>query len=153
MGIVDKVRRGLRHTRIVPSGSPPLYRLNLLGLLISGIISAAIGEAPTSVEETASQWYSWSFIIGQLIATTMVLIGLYSEDGSSEHAAKLRRSLATEFTGLVFLQTVIIINVVAVMFMNTAPPAAPSSWLMIMFGSWIGRTRMPEIWRAIKELQ
>lgn len=152
MGIVSLVRRGLRHTRIVPSGSPPLYRLNMVGLLVSGIIQAILGDAPQSVSDNTPEYFDWFFIGLQLIGTVAIIGALYGVENNTDHAAKLRRSLVAEFVGLVFLVTVIIVNVVAVMFYNQGPPSAPSTWLLIMFGGWILYTRLPEVKRIIKEL-
>lgn len=111
-----------------------------------------MGDAPQSVTDNTPEYFDYLFIGLQLIATVMIIAALYWEDGSSHHAAKLRHSLAVEFVGLIFLNTVILVNVVAVMFYNQGPPSAGSTWLLIVFGTWIMFTRLPEIWRATREL-
>lgn len=124
----------------------------MVGLLISGIIQAILGDAPQSVSDNTPEYFDWFFIGLQLLGTIAVIVALYGVENNTEHAAKLRRSLAFEFVGLVFLVTVMIVNVVAVMFYNQGPPSAPSTWLLIMFAGWVLYTRLPEIWRATKAL-
>lgn len=124
----------------------------MVGLLVSGIIQAMLGDAPQSVSDNTPEYFDWFFIGLQLIGTVSVIAALYGVENNSTHAAKLRRSLVAEFVGLAFLVTVMIVNVVAVMFYNQGPPSAPSTWLLIMFSGWILYTRLPEVKRTIKEL-
>ena len=145
------VRSALKHTRLVASGSPPLYRLMVVGAVISGIIQAANGQASIAVADNSFPWFDYAFITIQLLAAVGVLLSLYMIDGTRYDAAKLHRSLNIEFISLILLQTAIAVNVTAAGFFNDGIPPAQGTWFTIMFFLW-ALTRLWEIRRAIGDL-
>ncbi|AER47666.1 hypothetical protein [Mycolicibacterium goodii] len=142
----------LSHTRIVQSGSPPLYRMLLVGNVISAILMIVDGQIPESVANNAPGWFDAAFIGGQLFAGILALTALYMEDGSTRHATRLHRSLSLEWAGLMFMQTINGVYFVAVTFNNSGPPTSGATWYVIMFWLWVW-VRMRDIRRALKELE
>lgn len=145
------VRRSLRHTRIVPSGSPPLYRLLLVGTVLSGVAQAFDREATLSVAALTPWWVDWLFIGFTLLSGLCALAGLYLIDEHKFHATKLAASLQLERFGLSTLMTVVAVNQAAVVFYYDQLPTSGGSWFQIMFWCWAW-TRLWEIHKALREL-
>lgn len=143
--------RALRRTRIVPSGSPPLYRILILMSVISSITQALDRQATVSVTSIAPTWFDWAFVTVQLTASLAVLAGLYMVDENKFHAQRLNDSLNLEFIGLAFLQTAILVNVTAIVFYYDRPPTGQGSWFQIGFWFWCF-FRMWDIRQAIRKL-
>ena len=149
--LVRGVRHGLRHTRYVASGSPPLYRLVALGTLLSGIAQGFDREATLSVAALTPDWFDWLFIGMTIVGGAMTLIGLYMTSENRAHATKLALSLQIERCGLVFMMTVAAVNLGAMTFYYGQPPTGMGSWLMIVLWFWAW-TRLWDIRKALKGL-
>lgn len=146
--VARRVRRWLAHTRFVPT---PVYRLMVLAWLISGVVQLVYG-APNSVRVVGpSTWFDWVFISFQLLGAVLTLTGLYLVESNSEHATKMHRSLGMEFIGIVFLQTVVAINVVAIAYNEGRIPAAGTTWMGIIFATWL-LWRERDILRVVRVL-
>lgn len=149
--ILDGVLRGLRHTRYVASGSPPLYRLVALGTVLSGIAQALDREATLSVAALTPDRFDWLFIGLTLAGGALILVGLYMASENRMHATRLALSLQVERTGLAFTMTVAAVNIVALVFYYGEPPTGTGSWLLIVLWFW-GWTRLWDIHKALKGL-
>lgn len=145
------LRRALSHTRVVETGSFPLYRVLVACSFISSITQAFDRKATISVTSITPDWGDWLFIGAQGAASIMVVTALYMIDANRYHATKLNDSLNLEFIGLVILQTVIAINVVAVTFYYNRPPTGQGSWFQIGFSFWCF-FRLWDIRKAIRKL-
>ena len=145
------VMRGLRHTRWVPSGSPPLYRLMVVGVILSGLVQCMNGEAPISVRDNSFDWFDYLFITSTLGSGLVILTSLYMIDGNRYSARGLRRSLEFERFGLIGLQTCIAASVLANGLFNKGIPPGLGTWFTIMFWFWAW-SRMWEIRKHIKML-
>ena len=150
-GLVGGVLRGLRHTRYVASGSPPLYRLVALGTLLSGIAQAFDREATLSVATLTPDWFDWLFIGTTIAGGALILVGLYMTSENRRHATRLALSLQIERTGLVFSMTVATVNLGAVYVYYHQLPTGMGSWLMIVLWLW-GWTRLWDIHKALRGL-
>ena len=148
------VAAAIRHRRVVQSGSPPLYWQLLVGAIISGV-SQLIAGAPESVNRSAegSSADDYMFCLFQLVGALISLASLYVEDGSAHHAERLYWSLAFEGFGLILLFTTSAVYAVAVTYNNGHPPTSMATWFVIMFAIWSVRTRIPQIWKALRELR
>lgn len=145
------VLRGMRHTRYVASGSPPLYRLVALGTLLSGIARAFDREATLSVAALTPSWFDWLFVGTTIAGGAMTLIGLYMTSENRYHATRLALSLQVERAGLSFMMTVAAVNIAALMFYYGEPPTGMGSWLLIVLWFWAW-TRLWDIRKALKGL-
>lgn len=143
--------RMLGHTRTVKSGSPPLYRLLVIGVIISGIAQAFAQEAPESITAQTPPWFDYAFMGLTLMSGLLILVGLYLVDENKYHAQRLADSLSIERLGLAFLMTVIAVNIVAVVIYYGRPPTGMGSWWQIMFWLW-GWGHLSEIRKALGEL-
>lgn len=148
---VRRLLRALTHTRIVKSGSPPLYRLMLVGVVMSAIVQAYDGSSTDSVAVLTPDWFDWLFIGLTALGGLLGLIGLYMIDENRYHASRLAASLNVERVGLAWTMTVIVINIVAVVAYYDRPPTSMGSWFQIIFWAW-GWTRLWEIRKALREL-
>ncbi|AKG94818.1 hypothetical protein SEA_COROFIN_19 [Mycobacterium phage Corofin] len=142
----------VRHTRYVYSGSPPLYRLMMIGTVLSAVAQAFDRDATLSVASYLPTWADWLFIGAQFVAGLMVWVSLYLVDENREHATRLNDSLYLELLGLIVMQTVIAVNVVAVAFYYGRQPTGQGSWLQIMLSVWIW-TRIRDILRTLRKLR
>lgn len=136
-GAVHRVRRWLAHTRFVPT---PVYRLMVVSWLISGLLQFVYGAPSSVVIQGPASWFDWAFVIAQLLSAVMLLGGLYLVEGNTAHATRLHRSLGLEFLGIIGLQTVIAVQVVAATFNQGRIPSAGTTWMGIVFAVWL-------IWR------
>lgn len=151
MSAWTRVCRYLRHTRVVQSGSPPLYRLLALATVASAVAQSFAQAAPESVAALTPGWFDWAFTSLTGVGGALVLVGLYMTDENRFHATKLADSLNIERFGLSLMMTVIAVNIVAVWFFYGRPPASTGSWLQIGFWFW-SWTRLWDIRKALKEL-
>ena len=143
MGLPDRVRAFLAHTRFVPT---PVYRLMVLAWAVSGLLQILYG-APSSVRQTAPPWFDWAFVVAQLLSSTFVLVGLYyveenldptiTEDEALIYNGRLRVSLTLELMGIIGLQTVVAVQMASVWFDYGRPPAAGTSWMAILFALYL----------------
>lgn len=152
MGLRSVLGRALGHTRRVTSGNYPLYRILIVCSLAAAVAQAMDRNATMSVSAIAPTWFDWSFIGAQAVASLMVLWALYSYDEANYDQERFNDSLNLEFIGLLFMQTVITVNLVAVMFYYGRPPTSQGSWLQIGLWFWIW-FRAWEIWRTMRGLR
>lgn len=155
------VGRWLAHTRFVPT---PLYRLILMAAVVSAVLQLGYG-APDSVSQTSqSSLFDWAFVGFQLVGAVSALCGLYLVEGelpapwvvaSGEHPAidpsKLQRSLTLELFGLILLQTVMAVQIVASTAYAGRIPSALSTWMVMVFWAW-SFFRDRDIIRALRRL-
>lgn len=146
-----RVCRVLRHTRWVPSGSPPLYRLLVVSTILSAIAQSFAKEAVESVAALTPTWFDWAFIGLTALGGVLVLVGLYLTDENKYHATRLADSLNIERFGLSLMMTVIAVNIVAVWFFYGRPPTGTGSWFQIGFWVW-SWTRLWDIRKALRGL-
>ncbi|URM86115.1 membrane protein [Gordonia phage BiggityBass] len=148
------VMAAIRHRRIVESGSPPLYWQLLQAGVVSGVLQLILG-VPPSISNSTGESYTvdYIFMALQLVGGLIALAALYIEDGSSRHAERLYWSLAFEAFGLMLLTTAVLIYSVAVVINNGGPPTSMATWFTVMFGVWAVRTRLPQIYRALRDLR
>ncbi|WP_263999399.1 hypothetical protein [Mycobacterium yunnanensis] len=145
------LRAALSHTRVVESGSFPLYRVLLACSFISSVTQAFDRQATVSVTSITPDWGDWLFIVCQGGASVAILVALYMIDANKDHATRLHDSLSLEFIGLVILQTIIAINVIAVCFYYHRPPTGQGTWFQIGFSFWCS-FRLWDIRKAIRTL-
>ena len=86
--IVGLIGKWLRHTRIVRSGSPPLYRLMLVGVVLSGITQWYDGSSTDSVAVLTPDWFDYAFITLTIVGGLLCLAGLYMATENRFHATK-----------------------------------------------------------------
>lgn len=149
--VVEVFRQALLHTRVVQSGSPPLYRLLVIGVIISAVFQGFAQEAPESITAQTPGWFDWAFIGFTGVSGVLILAGLYLIDENRFHARRLADSLMMERLGLAFLMTVIAVNIVAVVFYYGRPPTGMGSIWQCMFWLW-GWTRLRDIRKALRGL-
>lgn len=142
----------MRHTRRVTSGNYPLYRILIVCSLLSAIAQALNRQATESVSAVAPAWFDWTFIGLQGLAAGLILWGLYWSDDTHYDQERFNDSLNLEFAGLLFMQTVITVNMVAVVFYYDRPPTTQGSWLQIGLWFWIW-FRGWEIYKVIRGLR
>lgn len=161
MVVTRRVTRWLSHTRFVPT---PIYRLILLAAGISASLQLVYG-APDSVTATSgSSLFDWLFVGFQLVGAVSAIWGLYLVEGENappwaespgDHhtmdPSKLQRSLTLELFGLILLQTVIAIQIVASSAYAGRIPSALATWMMIVFWLW-SFFRDRDIIRALRRL-
>lgn len=150
---MEWLKRALRHTRVVVSGSYPLYRLMALGAFASGVVQVVRQRVPPSITQTgAPAWYDWAFTSLQLVGAVLVLVALYMETDKNPDPDRAHLSLTVELVGLWFLGTAITAYTYGVVIQNGGPPITMVSWFGIAMLVYIVR-RMREIRRGIKELR
>ena len=159
-----RVAGWLAHTRFVPT---PLYRLILIAAVISSVLQLVYG-APVSVQNTSdASWFDWAFVIVQLVGAVLALTGLYLVEGETPppwisvadvvrgraeiNPEKLHRSLSIELLGLIFLQTVIAVQLAASSFDQGRPPSSLAIWALAVFWAW-SFFRDRDILRALRKL-
>lgn len=150
-GFAAWLRCTLSHTRVVRSGSPPLYRMLALGSLCASVTQAFDRDSLISVTRMTPDWFDYPFIAFGIVGSLMILISLYMTDESKFDPERLNDSLNLEMIGLFIMQTLIVVNIVALVFYYGDPPSGMGSWFQVFFGLWsINRVR--EIRRAVREL-
>ncbi|URC18122.1 membrane protein [Mycobacterium phage Zenteno07] len=162
MVIRARVSAWLSHTRFVPT---PLYRLVLVAATVSAVLQLVYG-APTTVSQTSdSLVFDWAFVGVQLVGAVLALTGLYLVEGETPppwvsardpraraiDPEKLHRSLTIELLGLIFLQTCMAVQIVSTIAYYGRPPAALSTWVVIVFWAW-SFFRDRDILRALRKL-
>jgi hypothetical protein len=129
----------------------PLYRVLIIGAVFSGLMQVKYGP-PVSISGTQTPGYfDTAFVVLQILAGLLNLIGLYLVEGNTTHARKLQASLTLELIGLIGMQTVISMNIVAVALYYDEPPSAMGTWFQVMFWLWAW-TRMYAIIQAQRQL-
>lgn len=150
-GFATWLRRTLSRTRVVRSGSPPLYRMLIIGSLCASITQAVDRDSLISVTRMTPDWFDYPFIALGIIASLMILVSLYMTDENKFDPERLNDSLNLELIGLLILQTLIVVNIVALVFYYRDSPSGMGSWFQVFFGVWsINRCR--EIRRVVRDL-
>lgn len=146
-------RKAIHHTRVVTSGSYPLYRLMVMGAVISGILQVVFRKTPESLKSLGLHpAYDWFFLLMQLGGALTILVALYMENEEEPEPDHAHLSLSLEQTGLFFLGTAMVVFQFGVIVNNGGPPLAAVTWFGIAFIAYIIK-RMREVRRAIKELR
>ena len=124
-------------TRHVESGSFPLYRLVVLGILISALLQAFLWSVPVSVAAAipgALIYAYWAFQAG---GAAILLTGLYTE--------RAMRSLHLERTGAITLAASGFLFFVAVWIGTGALPLSSGTWVIFMLSIYL-------VYRVLKEI-
>lgn len=134
MGIIHRVRRLLAHTRRVPT---QVYRLMVVAWAISGVIQFIYGPPNSVMSQSGEGWFDLLFVSCQLGSAVLVLVGLYLVEENTQHATRLHLSLTIELIGSIGIQTVIAVNVAAIIYNENRVPAAGTTWMSILFAVWL----------------
>ena len=166
MATTGRVGRWLAHTRFVPT---PLYRLILVAATASSVLQLVYGAPAAVTAVVKSEAFSWAFVGLQLVGAILALIGLYLVEGETpppwttdgptlyeDHRPeidpeKLHRSLTIELLGLIFLQTVIAVQLTASTFDAHRIPSSLALWMVAVFWVW-SFFRDRDILRAMRKL-
>lgn len=150
-----KLAKLANHTRVVVSGSYPLYRLMALGAVMSGVVQLWRSKVPPSVgilyQGLPDEW-DYVFIFMQLLGGVLILIALYMESDESPSSDKAHISLTVERTGLYFLGATIVVYTMGVLVQNSGLPNTMVSWFGVAFLLYLIR-RASEIRKALRELR
>ena len=68
-GFATWLRRTLSRTRVVRSGSPPLYRMLILGSLCASVTQAFDRDSLISVTRMTPDWFDYPFIAFGIIGS------------------------------------------------------------------------------------
>lgn len=151
--IAKFTRRIIRKSRIVESGSYPLYRLISLSAIISGICQMVTRTWPQSfVEATSADWAGWAFSAIQFVGGLMVWCALYMHTDSEPVLAKVQLSLSLERMGCALMISAIGTYTYGVIEQNDSFPKTWATWALMLFGIYL-IYRLVEIRRALKELR
>ncbi|QHB37323.1 hypothetical protein I5G58_gp021 [Mycobacterium phage BirdsNest] len=164
MAVSRRVGSWLAHTRFVPT---PLYRLILTAGVISSLLQFIYG-APVSVAAVSdSAAFNWAFVVVQFVGAVLALTGLYLVEGETPppwvsvadvargraeiNPEKLHRSLSIELLGLIFIQTVIAVQLAASTLDQGRIPSSLAIWALAVFWAW-SFIRDRDILRALRKL-
>lgn len=131
--------------RRVESGSFPLYRLIVLGVLISGILQAVYWEVPPSVASTSPQTFDFVYAGLQSAGAVVLLAGLYTR--------RAMRSLQLERIGGTALATAGFMYSAAVIGSNGGPPLTAATWAIFMLSVYLVYRIVREIPREIRAIE
>ena len=106
--------------RRVASGSFPLYRFLVLGVLISGLLQVAYWEVPASVSNTSPHAFDYVYAVMQPVGAVVILLGLYTR--------RAMLSLQLERIGGTALATAGGMYAAAVTINNGGPPLTAATW-------------------------
>ena len=162
MALTARVGRWLAHTRFVPT---PLYRLILIAGVISSGLQLIYGAPATVASVSDSVAFNWAFVAVQLVGAVLALTGLYLVGSETPlpwrlgdpwtapdiNPEKLHRSLSIELLGLIFLQTVIAVQLAASALDQGRIPSSLAIWALAVFWSW-SFFRDRDILRALRKL-
>ncbi|QAY16678.1 hypothetical protein SEA_FELIXALEJANDRO_42 [Gordonia phage FelixAlejandro] len=148
------IRAVFGHTRIVASGSYPLYRLICIAGVISAILTFAYRTWPASFTETTdgNMVAGILFASMQLIGCLSVLTGMYFHADTDPLPSKVQKSLAIERFGTWLLIPVIAVYTYGVIKSNGGPPTTWATLALFSFGVYLV-LRSIEIKGALEEVQ
>lgn len=147
------IHRILGRTRVVESGSYPLYRLIALSATISAIMQMVTQTWPQSfVDAAATTWSGWVFSTAQLFGGLFVWIALYMHEDSEPSLSRVQLSLSLERMGCALMISVIGTYTYGVVDQNGGIPKAWATWALMFFGLYLVY-RFNEIRKALKELR
>lgn len=106
--------------RRVASGSFPLYRFLVLGVLVSGILQAVYWEVPASVSNSSPEMLDLIYATMQPAGALVLLIGLYTR--------RAMLSLQLERIGGTALATAGLMYAASVTINNGGPPLTAATW-------------------------
>lgn len=129
-------------TRRVQSGSFPLYRLIVLGVLISGILQIGYWEPPESVVNTSAASFDYIYLALQFAGSAILLVGLF--------VRRALLSLNLERVGGTALATAGFMYGAAVTINNGGPPLSAATWAIIMLSVYLVFRVLWEIPREIR---
>lgn len=128
-------------TRRVQSGSFPLYRLIVLGVLVSGILQIGYWEAPESVVNTTAASFDYVYLTLQFAGAAFLLTGLF--------VRRAMLSLNLERIGGTALATAGFMYTAAVGLNNGGPPLSAATWAITMLSVYLVYRVFREIPREI----
>lgn len=124
-------------TRRVESGSFPLYRLVVLGILISAILQALLFSVPASVAAVVPGVLVYFYWLTQAGGAALLLLGLYTE--------KARKSLHLERVGAITLATSGFMYFAAVCINLGMIPLSTGTWVIFAFSLYL----VYRVWKEI----
>ena len=142
------------HTRVVISGSYPLYRLFCMLGIISSILTFSYWKFPVSFSEVTDNNNLAGAIFNsmQLVGCCAVVGSLYLHRDKDPSHAKVQLSLTIERIGCILLVPVIAAYTYGVIHQNSGPPTTWATCGLVAFGLYL-IIRFFEIGNALKELQ
>lgn len=132
-------------TRRVASGNFPLYRLIVLGILISGILQVGYWEAPASVANTSPRVFDLIYLAMQGVGALVLLTSLY--------VRRAMLSLNLERIGGAALSTAGFMYLTAVILNNDGPPLTAATWSILMLSVYLLFRVFYEIPREIRQIE
>ena len=131
-------------SRRVRSGSYPLYRMVMLSILVGAVLSLLRRSSPDSVLAVAGVTGSVVYLVGSLLGSGLILLGLYLR--TAWH------SLQVERLGAILLATNSGVFLVAVV-SAYGIPTATSTWSALAVGLYCVYRAAREIPRELRELR
>lgn len=131
-------------SRRVRSGSYPLYRMIMLSILIGAVLSLLRRSSPDSVLAVAGVTGSVVYLVGSLLGSGLILLGLYLR--TAWH------SLQVERLGAILLSTNGGVYLVAVV-SAYGIPTATATWGALAVGIYCIYRAALEIPRELRELR
>lgn len=151
--LIQKIRAILDHSRVVVSGSKPLYRGLCVAGVVSGILQFSMRRWPPSfVDATDGVGYLYVFGGMQIVGCLAILVGLYMHKDSEPSLHKVSTSLALERAGAALLVPVIASYTWGVIKLNGGPPSAWATLGLVAFGYYLC-IRFYEIGESLKTLR
>lgn len=132
-------------TRRVQSGNFPLYRLVILGILVSGVLQACYWEVPPSVSNTAPSMVDLVFAVMQSAGAAILLAGLYTK--------RAMLSLNLERVGGIAVATAGFMYTCAVVLNNGGLPLTAATWSIFMLSIYLAFRVSVEIPREVRAIE
>ncbi|MGO3325303.1 hypothetical protein [Gordonia sp. (in: high G+C Gram-positive bacteria)] len=131
--------------RRVASGNFPLYRLIVLGVLVSGILQTIYWKVPASVANSAPQAFDVVYAAMQPAGAAVLLAGLYTR--------RALMSLQLERIGGTALATAGFMYTASVTINNGTVPLTAATWAIFMLSVYLVYRVTREIPREIRGLE
>lgn len=152
--LIQKYRSIASHTRVVVSGSYPLYRYICFAGLISSILTFVYGKWPASFVDATkdSILTNVTFNSMQLLGCGLSLSAFYLHRDREPSRQKVHLSLSMERIGIILMAPVVVVYTYGVIKQNGGPPTTWATLCLLAFGAYLV-FRFTEIGKALKEVQ
>ena len=125
------------YTRRVVSGSFPLYRLMVAGVLVSAMLQIIYQKVPESVEATSPRVFDYVYLVAQAGGAVVLLGSMYTR--------RPLLSLNLERFGAATLAMSCALYVAAAVLNNSGPPLSSGVWLVVALLIYL-------VWRAFRDI-
>lgn len=144
----------LTHTRVVVSGSYPLYRLMCIAGIVSSLVTFIYHKWPASFVEATDDntFVGIVFNCMQLAGCSLAAGAFYMHRDSEPSQEKIHLSLALERMGIVLMGAVIAVYTYGVVKQNSGAPTTWATIGLVFFGLYLVY-RFFEIGKAQREIQ